>query len=99
MSQQERPELGANVHYNAAAETGPCRLAVLTALPATLSREPYDGCPNGSSDEWIADLMILGPRALDFRERVDWAGSPSIDGYPEDATEGTWHTADQCKEA
>lgn len=94
-----RPALGTAVHFNDVGQTGPCRHAILTALPITLKREPYDGCPNGSSGEWIADLMVSGARAFGFREGVDWAGSPTATRFPEDATNGTWHTADQCKEA
>lgn len=90
---------GDTVHHVAQADDR-CRIAIVTSMPTHLRREPFDGCPNGSGGEWIADLLILGPGPLHARENVDWARSPTVLQYPEHAEpDGTWHAAGRCQEA
>jgi hypothetical protein len=106
MNAQPPVRVGDVVHHTAITQhadgtitTAPCRAAFVTSLPHHLRREPYDGCSNGYEGEWVADLLIFGSHAHDFRERVDWASSPTVRRFPEEAVhDGLWHTATECGE-
>ncbi len=82
-----QPTIGRVVHYQSygtpSGEYLPePRAAIVTAVPAHLMAEPYDGCPNGKLDHndqpmWIASLAVLNPTGLFFNENVPYAQEPT----------------------
>lgn len=60
-----------------------CRAAIITDVPDHLTREPFDGCPNGAEGQWIASLAVLNPSGLFFDQGIE-QDEDSHGG-------GTWH--------
>lgn len=83
-----KPTVGAIVHYVSYGTPGgeyasQCRAAIIGGVPKYLTAEPMDGCPNGSNDEWLADLVVLNPTGMFFNQGC------SQDEHTHDG--GTWH--------
>ncbi|MGW4802987.1 hypothetical protein [Kitasatospora sp. NPDC004272] len=88
----QQPTVGRTVHYHSHGSpvlpdgtqryTSHPRAAIITAVPAYLRAEPYDGCPNGMLDHegkpmWLASLAVINPTGLFFDENVPYAEEPT----------------------
>lgn len=75
-----RPSIGEIVHYVSTSDGRPCRAAVITEVPKYLTAEPFDGCPNGTEGQWLANLAVLNPTGTEYVH-----SAPYNDGDGDDA--------------
>lgn len=89
-----RVSVGSIVHYvnhgMADGATKDCRAAIVTEVPEALTREPMDGCPNGTNGEWIAGLAVLNPTGTEFHRTVPYNAGDAREGAA-DCSEAPFH--------
>jgi hypothetical protein len=90
-SRPAQPSVGRIVHYVSTSDGNPCRAAVITEVPKYLTAEPFDGCPNGTEGQWLANLAVLNPTGTEYVHGVphnDGDESTGAADCPEQRTHG-----------
>jgi hypothetical protein len=77
----------------------PCRLAFVSEVPKHLTREPFDGCPNGTEGLWNASLAVIGRTGLIFEEGLGYLHPKGSDDIWGDEATASWHCAEDCEGA